>query len=1429
MLNYSSIRNLYKAKDSITSNNLIIAEWNMNKYSIIEKCGLYKGNNNSVYQNGSGGEYSSTSSQIILGKNRIVYNENGKYFTKLDSKSLNYSTLTSVFEPNRPDPGIIHLQKFSNIIFTNQYKNINVSRLSTASARFYPVSENSQYDYFNSAKILYVDEENNIRRGVSNLDTYGISNVNPFVVYENEIFCNKIVVKVQNHVCLPKEFSIDILVDFNSDPAINDLKWVKAYTSSNSADFSTGVLEIYYNNGSWSKTISRMDDFDELISNNPTQFKKIRGIRFNLNKLDPLYPNIKAKLSLELIEISPRLEADVTSYVSQFNIQSSIGDSTTFGLPVGAVVSGAGAIDLSNEDGQFLFASILNTSKMLNEDVQFTFYQKVYVPADNQTYNIPLGVMFSSDWNIGEDYSISVSLEDKMKFLKQTSAPDLIISSYAALSSIILMILDNSGITGLEFKKSSDSLKHDKEDTLLKNFFCKKEQTVAEVLEQLAVATQCSIFYDASGKLNVLTKERLAQNVIKEESSSTEININPDNNKYVWYNNAWFNYGGNIANLPQGTTIDSTKSAYYGFTVLVNHNPPPQAPGTDFWMILDEDWVQNDKEYSYINNYTANVMSLSQEKISPITDGDITYHFYGPKKIPLAGTLATNQRKIYDQLAIDQFPMNSLALSNFDFGTTILWRPSDDNSAAFGAANILKDINSTRLKDLYGENKTYIAYNEDDAVRMMYLDKDRSTEQYRQSFIIYLDVNEGLTFPEYESFILIDNEYIKYRGKLYYVAGIGGIFGYKIIFTEEEFIQLKASLDKGDSLIFRGLVIDVKFRNIGKSDDKYEYKVIGDGRAQFSSAAAKHFAILENNDDITPEKTFKLTLGERPNYDTPGKLESTIRFNFLEKNRYKSVKKALNTLPKSTLSTYLGFLKISGPTSPQSDRDALQLLISASSSKSTFDKLERINKQVDKSIPKIPDAENPKKFDAERGFHDFVYLQGEKSIYGQKITLPFAPNFISTRMRLFSPRKKIFDNQQIMSTNSSIAGIGFGINDQGEGYYLEVESLGSGKDTVESRAIDKNLRFYKIYLAKNDDGKMVYTPEVLLLSKVGAFTVFDTSAEIIKGSDQTLDPVFELDIEIRQYKNAMIYTIFYGDTEIGSYTEKIGEALGVNSKNIFLFVRNDSQAIYEYVMAAAKPYVGDEGTYFRGRQVFERKMDQGIIPVNKSFLFKDDNNILFYFNDFGRLARQVKQYDIRFPVPSLSSRLIDVSEINQKYVIKKYIPTSFGAKIVVANISSGAITLDSNDKNPLYIVGIALEELNSGVVTAKQIYGDSDENDENYEDKLRKSEREQNIAIYGKQTFSLDSQFIQTQYQATSLMRWILKYCNRQRLKLSMEIFENPLLELGDKIKIFDKSRGYYINNSMFGEKTFVVSSISRSITPSGPSMQITIFEVGEK
>jgi len=1334
VLNYGATRDLFKSTDRINSEHLVIAEWNMNKYYEISQYGVYSHPHAAKSQE----HYAPTSASILSGENYLIY-EDGS--SKIHPDQEYFSNLSSIFKSNRPDPGIVLLQKYGNNLIVADSRSIKQNNINSASARFYPFSRTRPYDYFNSAKIM--DTQLGISGVISS--NGNILAANPFVAYTETVPCNKITIKVQNHITSPDQFAIQTL----SGSAWRTIVEI-TQPGGASAYFPEGICNLYYSSGSWSKNISRVTDLNQLTSVTPTQLKNIDGLRF-------IVYNMKTKQQvgsnnpggLEIIEMSPRLEMDITQYTESFSFNSSIGDNTSIGLPVGSVVSSTGQISLSNEENQFLFSSTLQDLKMLNPDVKFSFYQIIRDPSVTASI-IPLKVMYSNEWSVGEDYSVTVAVEDSMKFLRETAAPDLFLQGYGKgnrLSFILLTILDNVGITGLEFKKSSNN-NNKLEDVVIRNFFCKKEQTVAEVLEQLAISTQCSIFYDPEDKLNILTKERLT----KKES------------------------------IAQSTSQNSG--------------------GTDFWMIFNEDYTTNGstpaQESAYISNYDSNIMSYSEIKLNPTTDGDIVYHSYGPRKVPGVNNLPTN---ILNQLTQD-FPAAALAFSNFTYATKILWTTGQDNSSVMGAANLTLNLSNRQLKNVF--TRQYTALNEDEAVRLMYQSTNISSSfggnpvlaaAAKQDLIIFIDRNEAYTIPEYEGIVLIDKEYIRYRGKLYSVNG-----EIKIIFSDEELQEEIRFLPKGSSIAILGLVVDVTFKVVSKQSAEYTYEVIGDGRAKLGSDIGTHYAVAEENDGIDPNKRFKLTLGESRNYNTPGILSATTKFNFINKNNYKSAKNAIGSMSFNDLESYLGFLKMAGPQSPAEDISIIEKLDQGQAGVAEL--LNAMNKQVDAAVP--------------GDFDPFVYMQGERNIYGQYIDLGFTPNTISTRMRLFSSTKKRKNNQYIMSTNSSIAGIGFGLNNNNEGYYLEVESVGAGKDSVAQKASKSNLRFYKIFL--NSNGK--YEVKLLVTAPVGAYTVSNTEVQVLKNNN-TADPVFELEIQTEKYDNGIKYSIYYGNRFVGSYIEPIGPAINVNNTRIFMFVRNDSQAIYEWVAAAARPRGAVSKTYFNSSVKLDQAIQSGIIPVNKDYLFKEDG-IQYYFNDFARLVRQVKVYEPRFEAPTFSSALVDVSKVNPQYMIKKYEPTAFGAKIIVVNTSSGPIILGEESSLPLYIVGIGVEELSTGTVTMKDYFDNVDEKRKNVAD------REKNIAIYGAQTFNLDSQYIQTISQAKNLMKWIIKYCGRQRIKMSMEIYPNPLLELGDKIRIYDKDRGYTQDNSNFGDRVFVISSIAHSITGSGPTMTAEIVEVGE-
>jgi hypothetical protein len=197
-----------------------------------------------------------------------------------------------------------------------------------------------------------------------------------------------------------------------------------------------------------------------------------------------------------------------------------------------------------------------------------------------------------------------------------------------------------------------------------------------------------------------------------------------------------------------------------------------------------------------------------------------------------------------------------------------------------------------------------------------------------------------------------------------------------------------------------------------------------------------------------------------------------------------------------------------------------------------------------------------------------VYFWGEQNIYGQELELPFSPRVIETRMRLFSGQKKVKNGKYVASTMSSIAGIAFGIGNNGTGYYLEVESIGSGKSELSPVSLSNNLRFYKVYVKKGGgphQGKFVV--DVLKTAAVNVQTTLNSDVRLVTDSGEGKDEVFDLKIVINRSGDFFEYDIYYGNSKINDVPikEKAEDSLSINSKTISFFVRNDSQAIYEYI------------------------------------------------------------------------------------------------------------------------------------------------------------------------------------------------------------------------------------------------------------------------
>lgn len=1367
--------NLSKFKDQTTiqSEHRVHAEWNMNDFMPIEDYGCYTTTYSSSYSVGSGYDTGKSNiffdgetrqftvasgtqgqTQFTLGSNhgvtqymRVQSNflpantyvssvtstqvtlsaglttafataEDFYFYSYIEQDNkdrLKYSPILSVFEPNRPDPGIIHLM--GNVRNPNPILDIEKLTVSnfgditgqTRDDRIYPIYKNSAYRYWNSIRKI---KQNGLIKtvGVSNSSS-AITYAAPFAVYTDPFYTNKIVIKTQKYAGFPVSFSIDILIDGSSN-------WQSIYSATNNSSiFSDGILELYYDPAttSWGTSAKYVTDFIAPTS----QAIEIYGIRFAVTKMSqPFIP-------LEVIEISPRLNADITAYVMSFEKTSSL-NNTSYGIPVAGVVSTTGGIKISNVDRIFSTRnanSIL--SNMLYQGTKFIFKQIV------DTEEIPVGTMYAIGWNENNDFSTDIELEDYFFFLKSMKAPDIVIANISGVetSVALLMLFDNVGLTNYNFRRrSSDSVK---DDFVMDFFYSDSSSTVSQVLEQIANSAQYAIYVDANNIIQAVTKE--------------------------------------------------------AFSNIVNAND------TDFWLVGSENWTGADDEQPYLDGeYISNIINLSEETVQPITEATVGYTGNGIVKEAKSILRANSGVQSEDEQNL--LYNASLAARDLSYGITELWSidsGQDNGQATLIGLSYISDVlgpesftGSNGIPAILDNAKDVpiSGIDENDVIRYVY---SNSTDTEKDYFRILIDKEFGtqfLTKNKFSGYVLVDSELIKYRGL------IVDIFddkspensGRGIVFTESEYAELRSDISSGSSILCRGILVDLNFEvqdveNALASGTK-DYIYVSSGRGFKGTDVRAHYGQTDT-DLLNYKFVTKLYAGSyskslRPSGTMVNKSIKLKDPKMYEKEEDKRV-------------SYPGYLKYSGP-------------------KGVFDKNTAAKTGVKETA--IP-----------------IDNYGERFISGFYKTLKFQPHRISTRMRLLEkPKKQQDESNQFY--NRGIAGIGFKLKYSAngtEGYFLEIEEVGNITDKQIKDKQFNNLRLYRV--KKNSSGQFI--PKLLGSTFVNVSAVaYETVdlGEAFNNNGYSYTGTSDLSVTIATSGENNVYHIFWEAQKVLEVKEPIKQSVNSKSNTIAIFGRSDSEAMFEYLMAAS---VNKNGNYpvstFFGKgsnfMKLEDAVERGLLPGGTSELLVKGNAI--YYEDFGRQLREAGKFSVKFNTPAVYAQLISFKEINKDYYVADFSASSYGADFWVFNTSRSTINLGGETNMPLIISGVAINRLDSGEITLSEYVsrrlGDESE---------RKSLVERNRAKYGNNNVSISGEYLNSVSQAENLLQWVVENSSSTKNVLNVEIFPNPLLEIGDKLRVFYPEMQYNISNQK--DKVYYIHSISYSVDGNGPKMNMSVREV---
>jgi hypothetical protein len=342
-------------------------------------------------------------------------------------------------------------------------------------------------------------------------------------IYEKPILSNKIVIKFNTLITTPtikvKINDAFITVDGSENISI----------PANSDSFVPGVLILYWTGSAWTKTKwSEMPAFTNSGSiSKATTISKISVTQISVAKRSQFdsYTSQDAQSdfkSMHIIELSPRLEIDLSSFVENVSIEKSL-DSQSTVLPISSVNADTMSVRLSsiplinNNSLVNIFSSQSDNESvvlknLLRKNVKFYVNFNVFEYADlsagtvsTSNYYIPGGVFYSDNWDEEDINTVSVQCFDVSRYLQSMPAPDYV-ANLKSVFEIITNILDTVGFTDYDYDSLYKVCNNKAIPMDISYFYCNsKDSTVIDVLNKIFIAYQIGCFIDEYGVMKFLS------------------------------------------------------------------------------------------------------------------------------------------------------------------------------------------------------------------------------------------------------------------------------------------------------------------------------------------------------------------------------------------------------------------------------------------------------------------------------------------------------------------------------------------------------------------------------------------------------------------------------------------------------------------------------------------------------------------------------------------------------------------------------------------------------------------------------------------------------------------------------------------------------------------------------------------------------------
>ena len=356
-------------------------------------------------------------------------------------------------------------------------------------------------------------------------------------IYEKGLITNKIVIKFNTLMTIPtfnlyiNESLVTATITNSATPPVTS-QVSNLSPLSNSDSYNTGVIVLYWNGTVWTNTPWAADDMPKFEADGSlikkTTVNKIRITQVSasvnspfteLSRSDSASADLKR---MHLIEVSPRLEVNLSDFVTGLELEKSLDGSNTV-LPISSMNSNDVNITFSGipatKNGSIvpIFSnqsdnSLTVLSNMLRNNIKFyvNFHLRTSAtigasPTAHSNVYIPAGVFYSDSWQENDIQDVTVQAYDVSKYLQSKPAPDYV-ANLKTVFELITDILDLAGFTDYDYDSLYRICNNKSQPLDIAYYYVNsRDKTIIDALNDIFVAYQIGAYIDEYGIMRFLS------------------------------------------------------------------------------------------------------------------------------------------------------------------------------------------------------------------------------------------------------------------------------------------------------------------------------------------------------------------------------------------------------------------------------------------------------------------------------------------------------------------------------------------------------------------------------------------------------------------------------------------------------------------------------------------------------------------------------------------------------------------------------------------------------------------------------------------------------------------------------------------------------------------------------------------------------------